>query len=70
MACARCGKAARADDTYLCLDCLGSRLRLAEQAAAETIHPGDYKSQRATLTTSYDWQGWHRYLSAEDKQRA
>lgn len=59
-ACARCGKAERADDTFICRDCLDSDVRVVEQGTAERIHPGNHKAQRALLIEAYAWFGWNR----------
>lgn len=59
-ACARCGKAPRAEDTFLCSDCLYDPLRFVEQRTAEQLHPGDHKAQRALLIEAYAWKGWSR----------
>ena len=61
-ACARCGKAAREEDTFLCGDCLDSAIRVVEQKTVERLHPGDHKAQRALLMEAYEWRGWARRM--------
>lgn len=65
-ACARCGKAERAEDTFLCLDCLDSDVRVVEQKAAEATFPGDHRQQRRLLMEAYGWQGWSRRMGQRE----
>jgi hypothetical protein len=61
-ACARCGEKERTDNTFLCADCLRSRLGMKERLAVKALHNDDIKAQRRALIERYGWAGWTRRL--------